>query len=1540
MMWEPRHSRLMFSTCLWPLGAKAGVYFVASAALAGPEGGVVSAGNAAISQQGPHTQITQQSDRAVIDWSSFDVRAGESVHFVQPSAASIVLNRIHDAKPSQIDGALSANGQVILSNSNGITFGASATVDISGLVATTADIDNTRFMQDTTLTFNRAGKTDGTIINHGNITAKEAGLVALVAPGVHNSGVIAATAGKVQLAGGETMTLDLYGDGLLSVAAPQLEGTVVVDQQGVVSANGGQVLLTAAQASETVDSLINMGGIIEAQSLGLQKSEVAVFAPGRNAVKNNVAAIKGTTSGTSLVTVSGIIDASGINAGEMGGNITVTGDHVGILDGALIAASGDAGGGDIQIGGDYLGTGTTPTAIETYIAPYTLIYNDALRHGDGGRTIVWSDGDTYFYGNIYGRGGTVSGDGGFAETSGKQYLDARGFVDLTAPHGTKGTYLLDPTDITIYGNVDPNFVSTDTTVDLSNGNVLWLDASDTSTVTLTYSADELGGATADGVSGSNTITTSADVSDWLRVGSRIRLGGAGSVTTVDTLGTDTYTITNIAGTTITVAETLTGNYTTQTLNRGLVSNWADKSGATNHATQTTAEDRPLFSENGDIGGNAIFTDGINDGMFINDLDDDLIIRQGVNSGLYVSTVWHSNGGGNTDWNGNATVGGQAIGILGKQGVTNHTGAKSFAVGSSNSGNDLFLRVNTETTGGAGNSLNVSGGFKPTYYNTNSILNYALSSDGIDQFTLTEYIQSQQVASQTLTTTNVLDQDYQSGGNFVFGARHLGNDAHAPAQYSEMLAYNRELGTSEKNLLSQYQSTKWGITLDPLAGAGTEVAEATASIQKGDASDGFSEFTTRYLEKLSATADIVLHTSNDITLDLQGDTMAFTTAGRSLTLNANNQIRTASTGTITTNDGAINFNGTNGIILDHALTLDSGTATTSFNATNAPITINAALALDGTTTMDAGSGTITTGAAGIITMGANRDLTFEADDLAIGAAVNAGANSLLNVRNNTVGVDTFIGTTGAGQSLDGTEIELMDTGWSRFNFGTWATNRGDEVTVGNLDLDSDVTITTQQEDINITGNVELNGHNLTLNTYGIKNISGSVTSAGGTLSLAAGGWNLNTVGSAGTTITAASLDNIVDGWGLISIGSTGTRLELSEYNNWRDPVRFRGGSLAALPANGYTTILGSQMAAAGSDASFEFEGPVTLTDNITINSDDGDVDFAMVIDGDGVMGRSLTVDAGAGSFIYGDDIGGTTPLENVSLRADTIAFTNNITATDTLSIASGTATTMDVGTAGAGALQITDANLANLSATNYAFGDTNSGDLVFDSTFDFTGGNLSLYGVSVDLQSNTNAGVNMLLVDASTGSIDSNGNTLTADTLNLDAAGSITADVNVTTALDIGNNSNDAKLTGLFQGGATQTEANLVTGGPGNNPAYTLEGFTIRYAPSGGGGPTAGAPDEDGNIVSQPNPIISAAPIEMPELTSPSSGSVPSPVSVDSASENVSRINESETLQTISTTNANDIEPVEYNATGGNGDGSISYNQLYTFTKELRKRLGI
>src|SRR4051812_26972606 len=87
-----------------------------------PTGGALVGGSGSIATAPGTTTITAGRD-SIFRWDSFNIGAGEKVAFVQPGSDARVLNWIGGLTPSQIDGALTANGQVYLMNPAGIHFG-------------------------------------------------------------------------------------------------------------------------------------------------------------------------------------------------------------------------------------------------------------------------------------------------------------------------------------------------------------------------------------------------------------------------------------------------------------------------------------------------------------------------------------------------------------------------------------------------------------------------------------------------------------------------------------------------------------------------------------------------------------------------------------------------------------------------------------------------------------------------------------------------------------------------------------------------------------------------------------------------------------------------------------------------------------------------------------------------------------------------------------------------------------------------------------------------------------------------------------------------------------------------------------------------------------------------------------------------------------------------------------------------------------------------------------------------------------------------
>ncbi|MEY3503034.1 MAG: hypothetical protein RL763_1102, partial [Pseudomonadota bacterium] len=147
-----------------------------------PQGGKVVGGSAAISSSGNSLTVQQSSQRAAIDWNSFNVGSGAQVNFNQPNAASVTLNRVLDSNPSQIMGRINAPGQVFILNPNGVIFGASSQVDVGGLLVSTHGISNADFMAGKS-TFEGNGK-NASITNQGTLQAALGGYIALLAPQV------------------------------------------------------------------------------------------------------------------------------------------------------------------------------------------------------------------------------------------------------------------------------------------------------------------------------------------------------------------------------------------------------------------------------------------------------------------------------------------------------------------------------------------------------------------------------------------------------------------------------------------------------------------------------------------------------------------------------------------------------------------------------------------------------------------------------------------------------------------------------------------------------------------------------------------------------------------------------------------------------------------------------------------------------------------------------------------------------------------------------------------------------------------------------------------------------------------------------------------------------------------------------------------------------------------------------------------------------------------------------------------------------------
>lgn len=447
------------------------LYISIPVASANPTGATVVNGQVTFTNPATGILDINNSPGAIINWQGFSIGTSEITRFIQENGSSAVLNRIIGADPSKILGQLHSNGQVFLINPNGIIFGPDSVIDVNSLIASTLNMTNQDFL-DRIFRFEGNGQS-GSIEAGGTIHSQ--GNVMLIAPDIHNSGIIKIENGNIILAAGEKVLMLEPGvneivfevqapdnqvlnvgkliarKGAVGLFASQLKHEGHIEANRVTRDADGTIRLVASGNVDISGSLSargengNSGGFIEILGQDIQLRGATINTDGDSGGDISV-----DNGNNGLINDSRTAGSSNLGAGSVGGNITVEGEYIALVDDTSIDASGDSGGGTILIGGDYRGGNPDiNNAQGTYVGTDVTIKSDAVSHGDGGKVIVWADDVTKYYGDISARGGSQSGDGGFVETSGKEYLEAFGTVDASASNGAAGTWLLDPRNVSI-----------------------------------------------------------------------------------------------------------------------------------------------------------------------------------------------------------------------------------------------------------------------------------------------------------------------------------------------------------------------------------------------------------------------------------------------------------------------------------------------------------------------------------------------------------------------------------------------------------------------------------------------------------------------------------------------------------------------------------------------------------------------------------------------------------------------------------------------------------------------------------------------------------------------------------------------------------------------------------------------------------------------------------------------------------------------------------------------------------------------------------
>ncbi|MGB5960632.1 MAG: CHAT domain-containing protein [Coleofasciculaceae cyanobacterium] len=375
----------------------------------------------------------------------FNLNSGQTANFQSNPTIQNILGRVTGGNPSLINGLIQVTGgnsNLFLMNPAGIIFGTNAQLNLpASFTATTATgigfdgnnwfnatgSNNYQNFNGTPNLFAFDNAQSGTIINAGFLAVRQQQNLTLIGGNVINTGQLKAPSGTISLTAvpaANLVRISQTGSLLnLEITPPRIDG-----QNVSINPLDLPTLLTGASPNIETRLSVSPSGVQLSSGISIP-----------------------TTPGTAIA---GTINTSNPLAGRRGGAVNVFGDKVGLFN-STINTSGANGGGNVRIGGDYQGNGLVPNASQTLISDDSSINANAIRQGDGGQVVVWSDQLTRFYGSISSRGGATSGNGGLIEASGKELLVFTGSVDAAAPNGQPGTLLLDPKNITIQDPSSP-----------------------------------------------------------------------------------------------------------------------------------------------------------------------------------------------------------------------------------------------------------------------------------------------------------------------------------------------------------------------------------------------------------------------------------------------------------------------------------------------------------------------------------------------------------------------------------------------------------------------------------------------------------------------------------------------------------------------------------------------------------------------------------------------------------------------------------------------------------------------------------------------------------------------------------------------------------------------------------------------------------------------------------------------------------------------------------------------------------------------------
>ena len=430
--------------------------------------------------------------RTLIDWNSFTVGQGSAVNFTFNTRSDIVLNRLVNSTPVMINGSLTGTvqgnpgGNVWFSAPGGVVFGSTAVVNVGGMLATTALVDVTSFLNpNNTSSFPFAypgtsypgttGYPAGTYFP-GAVTYP-AGSAYAATSGYPTSNV-AGGVGGVTVMSGASLTAN---GGLLALIAPFVNvaagATVTSSDQTSGGGGAGSVLYGAANAftvslsTETSGDLDMLQFIIDSPS---QVTDYPLVLQGATTGTNvYVASLSASAITGAVVDATGTLTAATASTGQGGEIILSTANDTvnaptyaaGTFTPGSVAntqelatATADLALGSLSAGQDvqayssgaingsngvsgFPGTNLISAGSDATLNAAAGLTLDSVTAGQGGAGSINLQGASIYAGTLTAQNGAVTASANGSETNpGGAYVDigtveASGAVNLTANDG-------------------------------------------------------------------------------------------------------------------------------------------------------------------------------------------------------------------------------------------------------------------------------------------------------------------------------------------------------------------------------------------------------------------------------------------------------------------------------------------------------------------------------------------------------------------------------------------------------------------------------------------------------------------------------------------------------------------------------------------------------------------------------------------------------------------------------------------------------------------------------------------------------------------------------------------------------------------------------------------------------------------------------------------------------------------------------------------------------------------------------------------------